>query len=81
MSRKIQEKTEAKKLKKRRPEGDQKMDQSPRSPATLAHGRRLPWPKVASPMVAGDPRNPGRWISAKSAVFPFFFMFRDVWPL
>ena len=38
--RKIQEKTEAKKPKKRRPKGDREMDQSPRSPATLAHGRR-----------------------------------------
>ncbi|XXG61125.1 hypothetical protein AAC387_Pa04g2857 [Persea americana] len=87
--RKIQEKTEAKKPEKRPRNGDRKMDQSPRSPATLAHGCRRPWPKVASPMVtgdhgcmvAGDPGNPGCRISAKSAVFPFFFAFRDVWPL
>ena len=30
------------------------MDRSPRSPATLAHGRWRPWPMVSSPMVAGD---------------------------
>ncbi|KAJ8620003.1 hypothetical protein MRB53_028532 [Persea americana] len=59
--------------KKRRPEGDRKMDQSPRSPATLAHGSRRPWPKVASPMVAGFP--------PKVPFFPFFFAFRDVWSL
>ena len=83
--RKIQEKTEAKKPEKRPRNGDRKAT----GKWTKVQGRRCPWPKVASPMVtgdhgcmvAGDPRNPGRRISAKSVVFPFFFAFRDVWPL
>ena len=65
---------------------------SPRNDQETATGRRLkngPKSKVASPMVtddhgcmvAGDPGNPGGLISAKSAVFPFFFAFRDDWPL
>ncbi|XXG88192.1 hypothetical protein AAC387_Pa12g0436 [Persea americana] len=63
-----------------------------RNDQETATGRRPengPKPKVAGPMVAGDhgcmvagdPGNPGRRISAKSVVFQFFFAFRDVWPL
>ncbi|XXG82916.1 hypothetical protein AAC387_Pa10g0790 [Persea americana] len=82
--RKIQEKIEAKKPEKRRPEGGRKIDQSPRSPATLAHGRRRPWPMVAGDhgcMVADDPGNLGRRISAETSVCPILFAFRDDWPL
>ena len=68
MSRNIQEKKEAKKPEKRRPNGDRKRDKSP---------------KVAGPMVtddhgcmvAGDPGSPGSRISANTPFFRFFSRF------
>ncbi|KAJ8630195.1 hypothetical protein MRB53_023518 [Persea americana] len=91
--RKIQETTEAKKPEKRPRNGDRKAAEK----WTKVQGRQRPWPKVASPlvagdhgcmvagdhgcMVAGDPGNPGRQISAETSVCPILFAFRDDWPL
>ena len=83
--RKIQEKTEAKKPEKRPRNGDRKAAEK----WTKVQGRRRPWPKVASPMVAGDcgcmvagnPGNPGRQISAETSVFRILFAFRNDWPM
>ena len=66
---------------------EKKKRKSPRNDQETATGRRPengPKSKVAGDhgcMVAGDPGNLGRRISAKSVVFPFFFAFRDFSPL